>query len=1031
MLKKILSLVACTLLFSAAAYAQGTVSGTVTDARTGETLPGVNVIINELQRGTATNLDGEYQIQNIPSGTYTLRATFIGYRQYTSEIEINTGEVTHNISIAQDVTGLDEVVVTGVGSGTQTKKLGFSVSKINESELSQVPASNVGSALYGKTSGVTIVSASGDPASAPSIRLRGSTSINGDQQPLIIVDGVITSGSLQDINMQDVESIEIVKGAAAASLYGSLAGNGVIQIITKRAGSDVGRPTVTFRTEYGVSEIAKDYPLATTHPWVNDATLTEDGNYIDTWPGYGTFDDDYTWDNKYPISYNNVDAIFTGKPYNSNYVRLGGTAEGFNYSASLENLSQGGVVESLDDYTRNTVRFNADYSQIENFNFSFSGSYVNAKYPYFSEQGQGSNYFYSALTAPPYVSLLEKNADGTYTNQPTGYGISSSNWQNPLYVAEQRQRSVDRDRWIVGITASYDVADWLSLHASQSLDGRYQLENDHTPMGYQTPTPSTFFNNGYEAVTNIKASTKITQFWAAFDQSFEDFNVNGVLKYLYEDRSYQRYFERGYNYSASGIRNIGATDPNTLAVSSLLETERVENYIANVDVDYQDKFIVGAMLRRDGSSLFGADERYQYYYRGSLAYRLTEDFDINNVDELKLRASYGTSGQRPPFEAQYETYSPSGTALIPRTLGNSEIRPSVVAETEFGLDATFLGRYNFTANYAMTNVTNDYLEVPLPGTSPFPYQWKNVGELENKSLEFQLGGQLVQKADMTLNVDLSFTKTTQMVTDLGEVPAFTRGAGSGFDGAIDLFRFEEGVSYGTMYGEKLISSVDQLTVDESGTVVNISGGYTRDDFIVNQLGHVVLKEHQGTDNEKPMFLVNENGDPEITSIGDTQPDFQVGLSSDFNYKNFGIYMVWDWSQGGEVYNYTRQLLYNRYLHKDLETYTRDGLDPQYALASDGLYNGSEAISHFVEDGSYMKLREAAVSYTFDSESLGSLGEHIRGIELSLVGRNLLTFTNYTGYDPEVALRSNASNFRLDEFAYPNFRTYSASVQVRL
>lgn len=1028
MLRKLLSMVICTFVFSAAVYAQGSISGTVTDARTGETMPGVNVVITELQRGTSTDADGQYEIQNIPSGTYTLRATFVGYRAYSTEIEVGASDAVHDIAIQQDITGLDEVVVTGVGSGTQTKKLGFSVAKISEQELSKVPAASVGSALYGKTSGISIISASGDPASAPSIRLRGSTSINGDQEPLVIIDGVITSGSLQDINMQDVQSIEIVKGAAAASIYGSLAGNGVIQVITKRASESIGKPSVTVRSEYGFSEIAKDYPLATTHPWVNDATVSD--GYIESWPGYETYDSDRTWDNEFPIYYDNVDAIFTGKAYNTNYVRIGGTAEVFNYSASFENMSQGGVIESLPDYNRNTVRFNADYTQVENFNLSFSGSYVNAEYPYFTEQGQGSNYFYSALTAPPFVSLLEKNeATGKYSNQPTGYGIAGSNWQNPLYVAQNRERNIDRDRWIVGVTANYDVTDWLSLNARQSMDKRNQVETQHTPVGYQTPTPSTVFNNGFEGIENLTVSTSVTELWAGFNQTFGDINISGNLKYLYEDRNYEEYYEEGYNYTVSGIRNIGATDPNTLFVSSQIEEERVENYIGNVDIDYQDKIIVGGMLRRDGSSLFGEDERYNLYYRGSLAYRLTEDVDINNIDELKLRASYGTSGNRPPWQAQYETYSPSGTALTPETLGNSEIKPSVVGEAEFGVDVTFLQRYNFTANYALTNVKNDYIQVPLPGTSAFPDQWQNVGEIESTSLEFQLGGQLVQQRDMTLNFNLSFSRTTQEITDLGGAPAFTRGTQSGFDAAIDLFRFEEGVPYGAMYGNKLISSVSELTVDESGIVQNIPGDYTRDDFTVNQLGHVVLAENQGTQDERPMFLVDENGDLEVTNIGNTQPDFQVGFSTDFNYKGFGVYMVWDWWQGGDVYNYTRQLLYNRYLHKDLETYTRQGLDPLYATAADGLYNGSEAISHFVEDASFLKLREASLSYTFDSETLGALGNHLKSIQLAVVGRNLLTFTEYGGFDPEVALRSNATNFRIDEYAYPNFRTYSASVQV--
>lgn len=1021
---KLLTLVICAFMYSTAAFAQGSVSGTVTDAITGEELPGVNVVLEELQRGAPTNVDGEYEITNIPAGTYTLSVSYIGFTRYTTQIQVENSPVTQNVALDQDILGLEEVVVTGVGSGTQTRKLGFSVAKVSGTNLEEVPATNLGSALQAKVPGVTIVKASGDPSAAASIRLRGSTSINGDQQPLIIIDGVITDGSLADINMQDVESIEIVKGAAGSSLYGSLAGNGVIQIITKRASRSIDRPSVTVRSEYGFSEIAREFPTTTKHPWVNDATLTADGRFVDSWPGYGTYDADRVFDNDYPVLYDNTEAIYTGQPYNTNYVNIANSSGNFNYFASFEDMLQSGVVKNLKEYKRQSFRLNADYLYDEKFKLAFSGSYVNTEYPDIDEQGQGSNFFYSALSAPPAIDFTERNPDGSFTNNPTGYSLGS-NEQNPLYVAENFQDDRNRERYIVGINMVYNVTDWLSLNARQSIDKRYQLNTTSTPVGYQTPTPSTAFNNGYEGRRTIEQTTAISELWAASNFQVDDFNINLIAKYLYEDRDYERYDFSGYRYSVSGIRSFGALDASTFSIGSLIQEEKVENLILDATFDYQDKIILGGMIRNDGSSSFGEDERYNVYYRGSFAYRISEDIEINNVDELKIRASYGTSGNRPPFQAQYETYTAGSTVLLPNILGNTEIKPSIVAELELGVDVAFLRKFNFVANYAVSNVTNDYLLVPLAGTSPFAAQWQNVGEIENKTFELGLSGNLVNTRDMQAGFNLSFSTTEQTVTDLGELAPFTRSAG----GAIDLFRFEAGVPYGAMYGNKFITSVDQLTVVD-GVVVNIPGGFTPGDFTVNSLGHVVLSANRGTADERPMYLVDENGDPEVTNIGSTQPDFQLGASGNFNYKNFGVFMVWDWAQGGEVYNYTRQLLYNRNTHRDLETYTQDGFDPQYLLAIDGLYNGSEAISHFVEDASYLKLRELSVSYTLTNETLGALGEYLRDVKISVVGRNLLTFTEYTGYDPEVALRTNATNFRLDEFAYPNFRTYSASLQVR-
>lgn len=1026
MLKKLLLSLTIVFTTTLSVYAQsGSVKGTITSDRTGETMPGVTVLIVELNKGAATNLDGEYEIRNLPAGDYTLRASFVGFTTYQEQITVDNTELELNIQLMDDILGLEDVVVTGVGSGTQTRKLGFSVSKVDAAQLESVPASNLGSAIQSKVPGVTVVKASGDPSAPASIRLRGSTSINGNQSPLIIIDGVITNGSLADINMQDVESIEIVKGAAGSSLYGSLAGNGVIQIITKRSGKQIDKPLFTVRSEYGFSEIAKKYPLTKKHPFANDYTLTADGRFIDTWPSHGTIDADRVYDNDYPVLYDNVDAIFTGQPYNSNYINVGNTSGNVNYFASYEGLTQSGIVQNLQEYTRNSVRLNTDYVYNDKFKLGISGSYVNTTYPGLTEQGQGANFFYSALSAPPVLDFTQKDINGNFINNPTGYSVVASNEQNPLYVAQQQNRNIDRDRYIFGVNATYNVNDWLSLNARQSVDRRYQLNEFSTPVGYQTPTPSTLLNNGFESRTTIDQSTSISEIWASSLFRVQDLSIKLIGKYLYEDRSFESYGFSGFDYSVAGIRSFSALDQTTFGISNSLQVEKAENFILDGEFDYDDKIIVGAMVRRDGSSSFGDDERYQTYYRGSLAYRLSEDFEINNVQDLKLRASFGVSGQRPPFSAQYEAYSAGSTVLIPDILGNTDIKPSVVAETELGFDASFLNRFSLTASYAFSNVTNDYLLVPLSGTSPFSAQWQNVGEIENKTFEIGLQGNIINQRDMQAGFNLSFSTTSQVITDLNGLAPFTRSAG----GAIDLFRFEEGVPYGAMYGSRLINSISELTVVD-GIVVNIPGGFTPADFSVNSLGHVVLTANSGTQAERPIYETNEMGDNSIVNIGTTQADFQLGLSSNFNYKNLGFFMVWDWSQGGEVYNYTRQLLYNRETHLDLETYTKQGYDPQYLLAIDGLYNGSEAVSHFVEDASFVKLREVALSYTLSQNSLGMFGDYFRDIKLSLIGRNILTFTKYTGYDPEVALRTNSTNYRLDEFSYPNFRTFSASVQVR-
>ncbi len=1031
MLRKLLSMALALLLLPAFVLAQGSITGTVSDAATGETLPGANVVVQELNRGAATDTEGRFVIDNVPNGTYTLTSSFVGYKKFETTVEVSGSETTLNIELEPDYFGLEEVVVTGVGTGTQTTKLGFSVGKVGEKQLSQVTAADPANALRGKVSGVTIVQASGDPSAAPDIRLRGSTSITGDQSPLIIVDGVITSGSLRDINMEDVKSIEVVKGAAAASIYGSLAGNGVIQIITKRNADKVDEPQFTIRSEYGFSEIADKYPIATKHPFINDATLTSGGQYVDTWPGYENYDSDRRFDNDFPVLYDNVEALFTGKPFNTNNFSLANSGEDYNYMASFENFNQGGVLEPVEDYVRNTVRLNADYTPNDKLAVNFSASYINVDSPRFEEQGQGDNFFYSVLTAMPFMDLTEKNEDGEFSNDPTGYDIQGSNFQNPLYVAEQRDFQFNRDRIIAGAKLQYKLTDWLSANGRQSLDKSYRQNTTFYPKGYITPTPSASINDGYESRTSIVSSAAITELWLDFQKEFDDYNVNAIVKYLYEDRNFERFSAEGSNYVVAGIRDIGDLTQNQ-EIDSYQQTIRAENIFLNVDVDYQDKIIASGLIRRDGSSMFGSEERWQTYYRGSVAYRITEDVDINNINEWKVRASYGTSGNRPPFEAQYETFSASQSGISPNILGNNEIKPSTVAEMEVGTNITFFDRYNAEINYAMTTTTNDYLLVPLSSVAGYNAQWQNIGEIESTSFEVALNGQFYNTQDLSWSAGLTFDKTTQEITDLGDVPPFTRNIGGS---ALPLFRVEAGVPYGAMYGNLALTSLDQLTVVNgevvnSGVDVNGDGQLTTADYEVNSHGYVVPKGTHGTVQEQITYQVDENGEKTVSQIGNTTPDFQMGLSNTLNYKGVGLYILLDWSRGQDVYNYTKQLLYFNNRHKDLQDFAAQGFDVGYADGSSQIYNGASASSYFVEDASFIKLREVALSYTLAGSKLGTVGDYVDEIRLSVTGRNLLTFTDYTGWDPEVALRTNATNFRLDEYAYPNYRTYTGSIQIR-
>ena len=1060
-------LVAFLVLPGLAMAQQGTVSGTVLDAQNGETLPGASVQIPAEGVGAATDANGEFSFR-VEAGDYELQASFVGYQEETRNITVTSGSTTQlRIQLQPSEEELQEVVVTGVATGTDTRKLGFDVSQVSGDELSEVPATDPANALRGKVAGAQIAQGSGAPGVSPSIQLRGATSITGNRSPLIIVDGVITSGGLSDISMQDVESIEVTKGAAASSLYGSLAGNGVIQIQTKK-GAETGDLDVTVRSEVGASQVAGDYPTATRHPWTVEGMEVQlpdgttetisgsdaqqqieglpDGTTILSWPGRSNESFDVTtrddgsevrlFDNPFPSTFDNVENAVTSKLNTTNFVSVSGSQEEFNYKLSYENFRQDGVLDPVDSYTRNTFRFNGDYSPEGRLSVSANASYVTSGGPVIEEQGQDDNYFYGLLTADPFIDMTEKNDQGEFAFEPTGYDVQGSNFSNPFYVAQNRTWETDQERLFGGIGLDFVILDDWTLTARQSIDRTNRRTEFFYPKGFQTPDDDALLASGLDQRTDDQRQDLITELSTTYAGEFRDVTYTATAKYLYEQREVDDLFLEGAGFPASGIRSVGTTDSENYSIGSFKSEERTENFFLNLDLDYQDTYILSGLIRRDGSSLFGEDERWQTYFRGAAAYRLTEDFDIPNVSELKLRAAYGSSGNRPPFSAQYETYSATESGLQIENLGNSELRSSTIFETTIGIDATFLQRFNLTVNYADSRTEDDYLRVPLAGGVGFNNQFQNIGEVESTTWEASLESQILTGNDgPSLSVGTTFSRVRQEITDLGGSPAFTRDpADLDSDNtdapALALFRVEEGVPFGAMYGNKLLTSLDQLTIVD-GEVLN-SGGSSPDDFTVNNQGYVIPAGTEGTSAEQPVYMVNQEGQQEVTQIGNTRPDFQVGFRSNFTWKGLGVYALLDWSQGGDVYNYSKQLLYFNYRHEDQQDFAEQGKDIAYSDGSSNIYNQGAASSYFVEDATFVKLRELSVSYTLGQSLLqNALGvTAVERIKFSVIGRNLLTLTDYSGWDPEVGLRSDANNFKLDEYAYPNFRTFTGAVSIQ-
>lgn len=1032
------------------------VRGTVTSGEDGTALPGVNVVLKGTTNGTVTDTNGSYQLP-IPQTGGSLIFSFIGLK--SEEIAVGDRSVV-DVSLTLDVTQLGEIVVTGVAEGTSIKKIGFALTKVSGNLLSEVPAVDAANALRGKVSGVQILQGSGTPGRAASIRLRGATTISTgvSSDPLIIIDGVITppgSSSLADINMNDVASMEVVKGAAGSALYGSLAGNGVIQIITKRGLTNTDKTAITFRSEYGVSQLQKTIPVNMHHNYQVDANgqLVTDasGNYVDDTSPFN--------DNKWPTTFNAQKELFKSRPFYANYISVASGTKKTSFFSSFDNTSQSGVIDGMRSFDRQNLRLNVDHSISDKIQLSMSTLFVNSMGPGVTGEGSQAGLIYDVMRLSPGTNPYESNFDGQpYNTTSIGIGQFNAgrNSDNPLYTAHNDKFTIARQRMLANYAISYQIFDWWKADAQISFDRAARDVNRFRDKYYLTSSSSTdddpYVNSSIFKSTK-KENAKVYSATSTFNKRFG--NLSAALSLRYQAEEYTVDFNRVSSITnsvqVSGIDQTTNIPTGDIRATSYDELFRAENYFANLKLDYSGKYILEGLLRRDASSLFGANQREQLFYRVSGAYRLSEDFALPGIQELKLRASLGTSGQRPPYDAQYESiilqdgvYS-FGTG----TKGNRDLKPSRITEFETGINVSFLNRFNAEVNYATSNADDQILLVPLSPTSGYANQWQNAGSVESSTFEFSLGANVIKSDNIVWDLGVVGSRSVSTITKLNRSEFGYEGGGVG-SGAI--FRIKEGERLGAAYGGLLATNLNQLTVDGNGNVNNLQGvtGRKPNEFVINRDGFVILNGTEFTPTEVPYNLIDPATGSRIdTKIADGTPDLILGLNSTFTYKGFSLYALVDAQIGGDIVNVNKQnLMFNEVAAEHDQSGFPEGQRkyPSYFVTLSN--SGQAPNNYFVEDGSFTTIREVSLSYLINRSvfsKLGKLGDVIQDAKLSFTGRNLHTFTKYSGWTPEVAasggpvavevgennaVETSPFNFRADYGAVPLFRTYTVSLQLR-
>ena len=976
-------LAVCCLLTSSSIWSQSqyTFNGTVTENGTNLPLSGASVFIEGTSFGAISDFDGNFSFTaTLEQGSVNLSVSSLGFT--TQNIPIDLGSsltITTNVILAEDLLSLDEVVVTGNPVGVNKRTLGNAISSVKSEELVNNGAIAIDQAISGKISGALVQQNSGDPAGGISIRLRGPSTVLGNSDPLYIVDGIIISNSsnsndlvdlggtsqnrLVDLNPNDIERIEIIKGAAAAAIYGSRASNGVVQIFTKKGRT--GTPKFNFSTNVRVNELRKeiDYntvPLAWVDPFdrTNLETVAVD-------------------------RFNFQDEFFDSGFGIENFLSVSGGNEKTSYYISGSFLDNEGIIKNTDfqriGFKTNITQKAWDWLEINaglNYTRSVSNDIPNG----------GINAAYGAITGFVFSdNSIDPNPDESGVYPVTSLLVPRT---NPLEAVDRFDFGQKVNRVITSIGLNAQITDKLSANYLLGLDFFNQSATAFIPINNTSPNGDGFarradINNfQYNSDLNLAYQTPIT----------EDIQSTTTLggSWQYEE------FDR-VAIEADGLAPVVqvASDGSILAQGETRSQISYWGSFLQQSFSYKDKLYLNGALRLDGASTFGEDERNQLYAKASLSYIISEeDFWENTFGNVfnifKLRGSWGQAGNLTALSAfqRFTTLNPSSIngspSLIPSTQqGDLNIAPERQEEFEFGFDAGLLNnRIGIEFTYYKQDVTDLLLPRELAPSTGFGSRIENVGDLENKGIEILLRGAPFKTNDFSWDVTATFSQNDNVVT---------RVAGGG--------QFALAGSFATNFvieGEPLGVFFRQFYArDPDGSISLDADGF-------------------------PFRGTTEDG-ASSKVIGDPNPDWFGSLINEFAYKNFKLRIQLDAVQGFDVFNWNRRLLDNVIFGGGFNVGQELlGNRPKgFGSAQAGIFE------EFVEDGSFVKLRELAFSYDFKPPIEG-----IENVQLSLVGRNLISWDDYSGWDPEINTAGQSNGVRGFDFAgVPIPRTYQLGVNV--
>ncbi|WP_210517132.1 SusC/RagA family TonB-linked outer membrane protein [Hymenobacter terricola] len=1054
--KLLLSILLMLILLGHGMAQDRTLSGKVIDRQSGQGLPGVTVLLKGTTNGASTNNDGTFAL-TVPATGGALVFSYIGYT--TVEQPIGT-ESTFNISLVTDAKQLNEVVVTALGIERDRKSLGYAVETLENKDLTRASEQNLVRSLQGRVAGVQISSASGAAGGATRVVIRGAQSFTGDNQPIYVVDGNVISNNAAtnlsaatprgngddlnngvdlpnraaDIDPNNVESITILKGPAAAALYGARAASGAIIITTKKGAGLQGRSQITVNSAVTFERVNRLPKFQNTYGAGNDGVYDPadnvswgprmNGQLVPDWHTAGLADPNATAVDSIPLTAkpNNVRDFFETGVTTNNAISFAGSSQTSNFYVSLADVHTSSFIPKT-TYKRTSVSFTGGTQLFNKVTTSGSLTYVKSGGDR-GVQGQSrANIIQTIVNTPRDISITDQKNYNDPRYDLNGYYLAGFR-NNPYFILDKNLLTDDVDRLLGTASVSYDPLDWLNLTFRQGLDV-------YTDRRRQTIAQGTINNlaGRYLEDANFGRNLTTDVLVNVTRHLTETIALKGVLGSDYQEQLTSRSVADGVGLIVPDFYDLS----NTSAVTNTkVDTkQRILGVFADLQLSYRDYLFLGLTGRNDWTSTLPAATRSFFYPSANVGFVFTDAFRLPTtvLSFGKLRANIASVGKPPTpyqidpvfvrstvdngFQAQY-VFPLQGVPgfRVGNVLGNPRLKSELTTAYEGGAELRFFkNRIGIDATYYKSVSKNIIVNVPVPGVSGFTSQTANAGTMENRGLELALNATPVQlKNGFTWDLNFTFTRNRNRVTEVTNVtPNITVGG----LGSVAL-EARVGQPYGSFFGTQMLRDGE---------------------------GRVVVDPVTGFPRLSPI----------LTTLGNIQPDYLAGASTTLAFKGLALNVLFDTRQGGKFFSNTISTLQfagaleettandrQPFLYPNSAIPNPDGSGtfiPNTTVLTDGGFNYWRQVSTAGEntlfDASYVKLREASLSYSLPTTLVSKV--KLTGIQFSLIGRNLVLWTpkSQPHLDPEVSSLGSGNNQGFEFYAYPTTRSYGASLRLTL